>query len=84
MAKADIEGHVDPCCGKVERGIATRRPNGHKLRQGGLDKVVVVHLEVEGLEEDHSESKTVVIFTGKSDISRVGMNTSHLKVLLQM
>ena len=73
MAKADIEGHVDKAisCGEVERGIATRRPNGHKLCQGGLDKVVVVHLEVEGLEEDYSGSKTVVIFTGKSDIRGV-------------
>ena len=45
---------------------------------------MVVHLEVEGLEEDHSESKRVVIFTGKSDISRVGIDTSDLKVLLQI
>ena len=45
---------------------------------------MVVHLEVEGLEEDHSESKRVVTFTGKSDISRVGIDTSDLKVLLQI
>ena len=71
MAKADIEGHVDKAisCGEVERGIATRRPNGHKLCQGGLDEVVVVHLEEEKL--DHSESREIVIFTGKGDISKV-------------
>ena len=71
MAKADIEGHVDTTfrCGKVECGIATSRPNCHKLCQGGLDEVVVVHLEEEKL--DHSESREIVIFTGKGDISEV-------------
>ena len=74
MAKAHVEGHVDTASssGEVEGGISTSRPNIQKLCQGSLDKVVVGHLEVEGLEEDHSESKRVVIFTGKSDIRRVG------------
>ena len=86
MAKAHVEGHVDTASsgGEVEGGISTRRPNIQELCQGSLDEVVVGHLEVEGLEEDHSESKRVVIFTGKSDISRVGIDTSDLKVLLQI
>ena len=73
MAKAHVEGHVDTASsgGEVEGGISTSRPNIQELCQGSLYKVVVGHLEVEGLEEDHSESKRVVIFTGKSDISGV-------------
>ena len=74
VAKAHVESHVDPasCGGEVEGGIPTSGPNIQKLCQGSLDKVVVGHLEVEGLEEDQSESKRVVIFIGKSDIRRVG------------
>ena len=74
MAKAHVEGHAETASsgGEVEGGISTNRPHIQELCQGSLDEVVVGHLEVEGPEEDHSESKKVVIFTGKSDISRVG------------